>query len=121
MCMLRIYCKCICSYALRYKDAHVYLDTKKELNVIFFRQADEEHTTVKLLLKFNGDKSSGLEKLRESIKYGDIAGISVDPSSFRIEGKLKVKLALTSLTVNKRLSNCTVYLSCLFMQCLDYH
>ncbi len=60
----------------------------REHNVLYdnlYRQADKGHTTVEFLLKFNGGKGSSTEKLRKIVKSGDIAGISVDASFFKID------------------------------------
>jgi hypothetical protein len=40
---------------------------------------------VEFLLKFNGDKKASTEKLRKIVNTGDIAGISVDSSYFKID------------------------------------
>ena len=56
-----------------------------KLSINFFRQADEGHTTVEFLLKFNGGKEASTKKLRKIVKTGDIAGISVDSSYFKID------------------------------------
>ena len=65
-----------------------YINNNSTLFDNYFRQADQGHTEVKLLLKFNGDKDGSTEKLRKIVKTGDIAGISVDANFFKMEGKL---------------------------------
>ena len=54
----------------------------------FCRQADEGHTKVKFKIKFNGDKETSTKKLRNIVKSGDIAGISVEANYFRVKGSI---------------------------------
>ena len=57
----------------------------KDVKVKDLLQADEGHTTVEFLLKFDGRKEASTEKLRKIVKTGDIAGISVDSSYFKVD------------------------------------
>ncbi|CAB4014982.1 Hypothetical predicted protein [Paramuricea clavata] len=62
----------------------------KDIKVKDLLQADEGHTTVEFRLKFNGAKEGSTQKLRKIVKTGDIAGISVDASFFKIEDNKKI-------------------------------
>jgi hypothetical protein len=54
---------------------------------------------VEFRLKFNGGKEGSTQKLRKIVKTGDIAGISIDASFFKIEGKFELHLYSVTIRI----------------------